>query len=74
MFEPRQSLTAFLYLQRTFLTNNNYKLKARFHYKRGKEHSLFLLLIFLRLKLKQALSKAKKSIKQTKNNILTCKN
>ena len=74
MFEPRHSLTAFLYLQRTFLTNNNYKLKARFHYERGKEHSLFLLLIFLRLKLKQALSKAKKSIKQTKNNILTCKN
>ena len=45
------------------------KVKARFHYERGKEHSLFLLLIFSRLKLKQALSKAKKSIKQTKNNL-----
>ena len=43
-------------------------LKARFHYERGKEHSLFLLLIFPRLKLKRALCKAKKSIKQTKNN------
>ena len=37
---------------------------ARFHYKRGKEHTLVLLLIFPRLKLKRALSKAKKSIKQ----------
>ena len=41
--------------------------KARFHYERGKEHSLFLLLIFdwsERVKLKQA---QKQSIKQTKN-------
>ena len=44
-------------------------LKARFHYERGIEHSLFLLLIFPSLKLKRALSKAKKSIKQTKNNL-----
>ena len=42
-------------------------LKARFHYERGIEHSLFLLLIFPRLKSKRALSKAKKSRKQTKN-------
>ena len=41
--------------------------KARFHYARGVEHSLFLLLIFSRLKSKPALSGAKKSIKQTKN-------
>ena len=44
-------------------------LKARFHYEHGKENSLFILLIFPRLKLKQALSKAKKSIHQTKNNL-----
>ena len=42
-------------------------LKARFHYERGIEHCLFLLFIFPRLKLKRALSKAKKSIKQRKN-------
>ena len=44
-------------------------LKARFHYESRIDHSLFLLLIFPRLKLKQALSKAKKSIKQTKNTL-----
>ena len=36
---------------------------ARFHYQRGMKHCLFLLLIFPRLKSKQALSEAKKSIK-----------
>ena len=50
-------------------TFSRHSLKARFHYERGKEHSLFLLLIFPRLKLKRALSKAKKSIKKTKNNL-----
>ena len=44
-------------------------LKAGFRYKRGKEHSLFLLLMFPRLKLKRKQSKAKKSVKQTKNNL-----
>ena len=49
------------------LSIQNYSIKARFHYERGKEHSLFLLLIFdwsERLKLKRA---QKKSIEQTKN-------
>ena len=41
--------------------------KARFHFERGMEHSLFLLSIFPRLKSKRALSQAKKSIKQTSN-------
>ena len=41
--------------------------KASFHYERGKEHSLFLLLIFPLLKSKRAQSEAKKSIKQTMN-------
>ena len=41
-------------------------LKACFHYERGMEHSLFLLLVCPCLKFKQKLSKAKKSIKQTK--------
>ena len=44
-------------------------LKVRFHYENRIEQSLFLLLIFPRLKLKRALSKAKKSIKQTKNTL-----
>ena len=34
-------------------------LKARFHYERGIDHSLFLLLIFPCLKSKRALSEAK---------------
>ena len=42
-------------------------LKARFHYERGMEYSLFLLLIFRHLISERVLSKAKKSIKQTKN-------
>ena len=47
-----------------------YKLqvKARFQYKRGTELSFYFLLIFPRLKSKQALSEAKKLIKQRKNN------
>ena len=49
-------------------------LKTHFHYESGKEHSLFLLLIFPRLKLKRALSKAKKSSKQTKNNLFHTRN
>ena len=48
--------------------NEKILLKPRFHYERAKEHSLFLLLIFLRLKLKRALSKAKK-FNKTKNNL-----
>ena len=43
-----------------------YSFKACFHYEREMEHSLFVLLIFPRLKSKQALSEAKKSIKQSK--------
>ena len=35
-------------------------MKARFYYVLGMEHSLFLLLIFPRLKSQRALSKAKK--------------
>ena len=45
-------------------------IKTRFYYERGKEHPLFLLLIFklIALKIEATLSKAK-SIKQTKKNI-----
>ena len=57
-------LNAFIFIHKTYQV-----IKAYFHYERRKEHSLFLLLIFPRLKLKRALSKAKKSIKQTKNNL-----
>ena len=54
-------------IQHAIVTNGKI-VKTRFHYQLAKEHSLFLLLVFPRLKLKRALSKAKKSIKQTKNN------
>ena len=40
----------------------NLGFKARFHYERRIEHSLFLLLIFPRLKLKRALSEAKNQL------------
>ena len=40
------------------------RLKARFHYERGKEHSLFLLLIL------DGSERKKKSIKQTKNALV----
>ena len=42
-------------------------LKSHFHCEPRIEYSLFLLLIFPRLKSKQALSEAKISIKQAKN-------
>ena len=40
--------------------------KARFHYERENDHSVFLLLIFPCLKLKRALSKEKKINKTSK--------
>ena len=51
----------------TFRSSNEFLLKARFHYERGKEHSFFFLLIFPRLKLKRAVTEAKKSTKEKKN-------
>ena len=66
-FKNVNNSDAFKLLLLLLTFSNLVSLKARFHYKRGKEHSLFLLLIFdlsERLKLKRA---QKKSIKQTKN-------
>ena len=42
-------------------------LKARFHYKRGKEHSLFVLLIFFVLASILTARFNRRSIKETKN-------
>ena len=42
-------------------------LKARFHYERGKEHSLFVLLIFFALASILTACFNRRSIKETKN-------
>ena len=41
--------------------------KARFYYERGKDHSLFVLLIFLLCLALASISIAERSIKETKN-------
>ena len=46
---------------------NFLSVRARFQYDRGMEHSLFVLLIFPRLKFKRALCEAKKSYKKNKD-------
>ena len=63
-----QDLTAF------FSSDSVPSLKARFHYEQEMKHSLFLSLIFPRLKFKLALSEAKKSIKQTKSALFHARN
>ena len=41
--------------------------KARFHYERGKDYSLFVLLIFLLCSALASILSAERSIKETKN-------
>ena len=52
----------YLESQVTIILNVATLLEARFDYKRGMEHFLFILLIFSRLKSKRAQTEAKKSI------------
>ena len=49
---------------------NKHSLKARFHYERGKEHSLFVLLIFFALASILTARFNRRSIKETKNALL----
>ena len=48
----------------------SFSLKARFHYERGKEHSLFVLLIFFALASISTARFNQRSIKETKNALL----
>ena len=61
-------VTSYQVLEPSFLSNASHlDLKARFHYERGKKHSLFVLLIFFALASILTARFNRTSIKETKN-------